>query len=71
MEESQVLLIWRYFFSIDYMYVDDQITTKLDDKSKKMIFMGYYQKYKGYNLYNLNEWKIVNSIDVEFNKVWD
>jgi hypothetical protein len=45
----------KIFFSIGYLHVDDQITTKLDDNSKKMIFVGYYQKYKGYNLYNPNE----------------
>ena len=29
------------------MHVDDQVKTKLDDKSKKMIFMAYDQKSKG------------------------
>ena len=32
--------------SIDYMHVDDQIRTKLDDKSKKIIFVSYNQKSK-------------------------
>jgi len=55
-------------FCIGYMHVDDHITTKVDDNSKKMIFVGYYEKYKGYKLYNLNEWKIVISIDIEYNE---
>jgi len=46
MEESQVLLTWRYFKSFGYMHVDDQISTKLDDKSKKMIFIGNDKKIK-------------------------
>ena len=29
----------KIFFSISYLHVDDQITTKLDDSSKKMIFV--------------------------------
>jgi opacity protein-like surface antigen len=58
----------KIVFSIGYLHVDDQITTKLDDNSKKIIFVGYYQKYKGYNLYNPNERKIVISIAVEFNE---
>jgi len=31
----------KAFGSIDYVHVDDQVRTKLDDKSKKMIFLGY------------------------------
>ena len=64
MEESQVLLI----FSIVYLHVNDQITTNLDDNNKKMIFIGYYQKYKAYNLYNPNERKTVISIAIEFHE---
>jgi hypothetical protein len=30
--------------SIDYVLVDDQVKTKLDDKSKKMIFVGNDKK---------------------------
>jgi len=36
----------KVFWSIDYVCVDDQIRTKLDDKSKKMIFVVYNQKSK-------------------------
>ena len=67
MEESQVLLTWRYFKSIGYMHVYDQISTKLDDKSKMMIFIGDDQKSKWYKLYNPYEEKMVIR-DVEFDE---
>jgi hypothetical protein len=45
------------------MCVDDQIRTKLDDKSKKMIFVGYNQKSKWYKLYNPKErWWLVEML---------
>ena len=61
------------FGSIDYVHADDQIRTKLDDKSKKMIFMGYDQKSKGYKLYNPNIGKTMIGRDVKCDKerVWD
>ena len=42
-EESQVLL------SIGYVHLNDRVRTKLDDKSKMMIFVGYDQKSKRYS----------------------
>ena len=42
-EESQVLL------SIGYVHLNDQVRTKLDDKSKMMIFVGYDQMSTGYS----------------------
>jgi hypothetical protein len=45
----------KVFGSIGYMHVDDQVRTKLDDKSKKIIFVGYDQNPKGYKFYNPNE----------------
>ena len=54
--------------SIDYVYVDDKVRIKLDNKSKKTIFFSYVQKSKEFKLYNLNEEKMVISKDVEFNK---
>jgi len=55
------------------MHVDDQVRTKLDDKIKRMIFVGYNQKSKWYKLYNPNEGKMVINKDVEFDgeKTWD
>jgi hypothetical protein len=40
----------KMFRSIGYVHVDSQVRTKLDDKSKKMIFVGNDQKFKGYKL---------------------
>jgi hypothetical protein len=56
----------KIFRSIGYVHVDDQVRTKLDDKSKTMIFVGYDQKSKGYKLYNHNEGNMVINKDVEF-----
>jgi len=55
------------------MYVDDQVKTKLDNKSKRMIFVSYEQKSKGYKLYNTNKGNMMNNRDVEFNekRAWD
>jgi hypothetical protein len=36
----------KVFWSINYVHEDDQVRTKLDDKSKKIIFVGYKQKSK-------------------------
>jgi len=68
-----MFLILKVFGSIDYVHVDDQVRTKLNDKIKKMIFVSYDQKSKGYKLYNPNEENMVISRDVEFNKelAWD
>jgi hypothetical protein len=50
------------------MHVDDQVRTKLDDKSKRMIFVGYEQKSKGYKFYNTNKGNMMTNKDVEFNE---
>jgi hypothetical protein len=63
----------KVFGSIGYVHVDDQVRTKLNDKSKMMIFLGYNQKFKWYKLYNPNEGNMVNSKDVKFDEegAWD
>ena len=73
MEENQGFLTLKVFGSIDYVHVDDQVRTKLDEKIKKMMFVSYDQKSKGYKLYNPNEGNMVITRDVEFNKelAWD
>ena len=73
MEENQGFLTLKVFGSIDYVHVDDQVRTKLDEKIKKMMFVSYDQKSKEYKLYNPNEENMVISRDVEFNKelAWD
>jgi hypothetical protein len=67
-EENQGFLTLKVFGSIDYVHVDDQVRTKLDEKIKKMMFVSYDQKSKEYKLYNPNEENMVISRDVEFNK---
>ena len=42
----------KVFGSIAYMHVLDEKRSKLDDKSKKLVFIGYYQKTKGYKLFD-------------------
>jgi transposase InsO family protein len=63
----------RVFGSIGYTHVPDQEQSKLDDKSKRYIFIGYDSSSKGYKLYNPNFGKIVISRDVEFDEedFWD
>jgi hypothetical protein len=56
------------FESIDYMHIDDQVMTKLENKRKKNDIMGYDKKSKGYKFYNLNEGNMVISRDVEFDE---
>lgn len=58
----------KVFGSIDYVYVHYQIRTKLYDKNKMMIFVGYDTKSKRYKLYNPNEEKMVINRDVEFDE---
>jgi hypothetical protein len=50
------------------VHEDDQVRTKLDDKSKKIIFVGYNQKSKWYKVYNPNKGNMVINKDVEFNE---
>ena len=68
MEENQGFLTLKVSGSIDYVYVDDQVRTEQDEKIKKMMFVSYDQKSKGYKLYNPNEGKIVIKRDVKFNE---
>jgi hypothetical protein len=58
----------KIFGNIDYMHVDDQVRTKLDDLRKVMIFVGYDQKSKRYKLYNPNEGNMMINKDVEFDE---
>jgi len=58
----------KLFRSIDYVQVDDQVKTKLDDKNKRMIFVGNDQKSKGYKLYNPDEGKMMISRVVQFDE---
>jgi hypothetical protein len=63
----------RVFGSIGYTHVPDQERSKLDNKSKRYIFIGYDSSSKGYKLYNPNSDKIVIGRNVEFDEedFWD
>jgi len=63
----------RVFGSIGYTHISDQERSKLDDKIKRYIFIGYDSSSKGCKLYNPNSEKIVISRDVEFDEedFWD
>ena len=54
-------------------HVPDQRRTKLDDKSKKLIFIGYDEKSKAYKLFDPTTKRTIVSRDVEVNEEvgWD
>ncbi|GKD48884.1 retrovirus-related pol polyprotein from transposon TNT 1-94 [Tanacetum coccineum] len=63
----------RIFGSIVYVHVPSQRRSKLDDRSKKHVFVGYDKQSKGYMLYNPVTRKVVVSRDVDFDEEgsWD
>ncbi|GKD19054.1 retrovirus-related pol polyprotein from transposon TNT 1-94, partial [Tanacetum coccineum] len=63
----------RIFGSIAYVHVPSQRRSKLDDRSKKHVFVGYEKQSKGYKLYNPVTRKVVVSRDMEFEEEgsWD
>jgi hypothetical protein len=58
----------KVFGSVAYAHVPDQKCTNLDDKSKKLIFIGYDEKFKAYNLYDPLTKNIHVSCDVQVNE---
>nr|KYP35823.1 Retrovirus-related Pol polyprotein from transposon TNT 1-94 [Cajanus cajan] len=62
----------RVFGSLAYGQVPRQHRTKLEDRSKKYIFIGYDEKSKAYKLYDPDNKKVVVSRDVhvEETKQW-
>jgi hypothetical protein len=54
----------KVFGNVAYAHIPDQKRTKLDDKNKKLIFIGYDEKSKAYNLYDPFLKKIHVSCDV-------
>lgn len=61
------------FDSVYYAHVPDQRKTKLEDKSKKYIFIGYNERTKGYKLLDPTSKKVIVSRDVRINEAskWD
>ena len=58
----------KVFESIAYEHVTDQRRSKLDDKSTKLIFVGYHSQSKAYKLYDPVEKKLHISRDVRFDE---
>ncbi|XP_052478791.1 uncharacterized protein LOC128034094 [Gossypium raimondii] len=59
----------KVFGSEAYAHLSDQRRTKLEDKSKRFIFIGYDEKTKGYKLLDPISKKVVVNYDVRFNEV--
>ena len=51
-----------------YAHVHDEKRSKFDDKSEKLIYIGYDSNSKGYKLYNPTNVKAINIWDMEFEK---
>ncbi|KAJ3691459.1 hypothetical protein LUZ61_020623 [Rhynchospora tenuis] len=62
----------KVFGSVAYMHIPDQRRTKLDDKSKKLIFIGYDERSKAYKLIDPATNKTHISRDVQVNEegIW-
>lgn len=54
--------------SVAYAHIPDQRRTKLDDKSMKLLFIGYDEKSKAYKLYDPINKKVHISCDVQVNE---
>jgi hypothetical protein len=54
--------------SIPYAHVHDEKKRKLDDRSMKCIFVGYYEDTKAYRLYNTQNEIFLVSHDVFFHE---
>ena len=63
----------KVFGSVAYAHVPDQRRTKLEDKSKRYIFIGYDEKTKGYKLLDLISKMVIVSRNVRVNEAseWD
>ncbi|GKC48828.1 retrovirus-related pol polyprotein from transposon TNT 1-94, partial [Tanacetum coccineum] len=64
---------FKVFGSVAYGHIHDQRRTKLDDKSKKFVFIGHDEKTKGYKLMDLINKKAVVKRDVIIDEAceWD
>ncbi|KAE8732520.1 Detected protein of unknown function [Hibiscus syriacus] len=59
---------FNVFGSVAYAHVPNQRRTKIDDKSKRYIFISYDEKTKGFKLFDPIEKKVVVSRDVYVNE---
>lgn len=63
----------KVFYRVAYTHVPYQRRTKLDNKSKKYVFIGYDEKTKAFKLFNPIDKKVIVSRDVQGNdeSMWD
>jgi hypothetical protein len=56
-----------------YVHIPDQKRVKLDDKSLKLIFVGYDERSKAYKLFDPTNKKMHISRDIQVNEeaMWD
>ena len=59
----------RVFGCTAYCHIPTDERQKLDDKSRKCIFLGYSLNRKGYRLYDQSKCKVIHSRDVSFNEL--
>ena len=73
MEKKPSVSHLKVFGSVAYAHIPDQQRSKLEDKSKKYIFIGYDEKTKGYKLLDPTSKKVTVSRDVRVNEAseWD
>ena len=64
---------FRIFECVAYAYIPDQKINKLDDKSKRCVFLGVTDESKAYKLFDPVAKKVIMSRDVVFeeDKSWD
>jgi hypothetical protein len=63
----------KVFGSVAYVHISDQRRVKLDNKSLKLIFIGYDERSKAYKFFDLTNKKIHISRGVQVNEetMWD
>jgi len=63
----------KVFGSVAYAHVPAQQRTKLEDKSKKLVFIGYDEKTKGYKLFNpvTNKVLMIRDVVIDEENKWN
>ena len=54
----------KIFGSIRYSFVPSIKSSKLDEKTIKEVFIGYFVDSKGYRIFYLNTQKVISSRDI-------